>query len=172
LEFGAKFSMEDTGVLSIPPPPPKAMRKKKEPFGSDEDAKLRELVAALGPGSWAAISVQIPGRSPRQCRERWKLYLSPDVTNDPWSLEDEQRLVKMYFTVGPRWTLIAKAFPDRTANNVKNKTKQSLRHLQKLYRTGEQRPIYFPPVGDAAQAVPEAAAAASTPIPNSPHPRA
>jgi hypothetical protein len=168
-QFGAKTVMEDPGLLALPPPP-KPVRKKKEPFSPEEDAKLRELVAVIGQGNWSTIAAQLSGRSPRQCRERWKLYLAPEAKNDPWSLEDEQRLVKMYFTVGPKWTLIAKAFPERTANNVKNKAKQSLRHIQKLYRAGDQRSIFAPPAGEQTAAAPEGAV--SIPIPNEPQPPA
>jgi len=130
--------MEETGIHGELLQMPKGARKKKEPFTSDEDARLQELVAMHGPENWQAIAAQLPGRSPRQCRERWKLYLSPEVKNDPWSLEEEQRLVKMYLAIGPKWTLIAKAFPSRTANNVKNKAKQALRRVQKVYKSGIQ----------------------------------
>jgi hypothetical protein len=49
-------------------------------------------------------------------------------------LEAEQSLLKTYFTFGPKWTMIAKSFPDRTANNMKNKAKQLVRRMQKLYK--------------------------------------
>jgi hypothetical protein len=125
-------------------PPPRTMRKKKEPFSKEDDTKLRDVIASLGQLNWTAIAEHLPGRSPRQCRERWKLYLSPDINLEPWSLEDEQRLLKMYFTVGPKWTLISKTFPNRTANNIKNKVKQALRRIQKLYHPIDQPQLTAP----------------------------
>jgi hypothetical protein len=130
--------MDDHRLAPQIPTPRETIRKKKDPFSPEEDAKLRNLMGAMGQGNWTEIAGHLPGRTPRQCRERWKLYLSPELKLEPWSLEDEQRLLKMYFTVGPKWTLIARTFPDRTSNNVKNKAKQSLRRIQKLYRTGDQ----------------------------------
>jgi hypothetical protein len=114
-----------------------SQRKKKDAFSPEEDAKLRDLVADRGTVAWVEISDHLPGRSARQCRERWKLYLAPEVNNDPWSLEEEQRLLNLYFRLGPRWTLIANSFPDRTPNNVKNKAKQTLRRMQKTLKAGD-----------------------------------
>jgi hypothetical protein len=128
----------------------KALRKRRDPFSTEEDAKLRELVALVGEANWPKIASQLPRRSARQCRERWKLYLAPDVKNDPWSMEDEQRLLKTYLAVGPKWMLIAKAFPERTANNVKNRAKQLVRRMQKLYNTGlpgQICPVWPPALG-------------------------
>jgi hypothetical protein len=160
--------MEDLDQLSLPPPLPKPVRKKKQPFSRDDDTKLREVVAVFGEANWNTIAAQLPGRSPRQCRERWKLYLEPEAKNGPWSLEDEQRLVKMYFTVGPKWTLIAKAFPDRTVNHIKNTANQVLRPLHRLYRPHDQRPILAPPAGEQTDAAPDRAT--SIPISNEPQP--
>jgi hypothetical protein len=128
-----------------------SQRKKKEPFSPEEDARLRNLVAARGTVAWVEIAEQLPGRSARQCRERWKLYLAPDVNNDPWSIEQEQQLLGLYFRLGPRWTLLANSFPSRTPNNVKNKTKQTLRRMQKTPKAGD--PIAAKPPASAQQPV-------------------
>jgi hypothetical protein len=113
--------------------PLRSGRKKKEPFSSEEDAKIREIVGGQEAQDWQSIAEQLPGRTARQCRERWKLYLSPDVNLEPWTVEDEDRLLKMYLAVGPKWTLIANNFPNRTPNNVKNRAKQSIRKMNRLY---------------------------------------
>ena len=94
------------------------MRKKKEPFTAEEDQKIRDLVAEKGVHSWAELIDHLPGRSTRQCREGWNLYLSPEVCNEPWTQEEEVRLLNVYYMVGRKWTMIAKAFPNRTGNNI------------------------------------------------------
>ena len=134
----------------LPPPslpvPSQKSRKKKEPFTPEEDQKIRDFVAEKGTHCWTDVLELLPGRSTRQCRERWNLYLDPNVCNEPWGPEDEARLLHMYCVFGPKWTLIAKAFPNRTANNVKNKLKQCIRRAQKIAKTTEKRRLETIPV--------------------------
>jgi hypothetical protein len=132
----------------------RGVRKKKEPFSSEEDAKLRELVGGQATQDWQPIANQLPGRSARQCRERWKLYLSPDVNLEPWTVEEEGRLLKLYLANGPKWTLIANNFPNRTPNNVKNKAKQSIRRMNRLYVRNAERGLVMAPNGQQGQPPP------------------
>jgi hypothetical protein len=142
-----------SGFLSAAAVHRPASRKKKEPFSPEEDAKLRDLVNFHGLHSWDAIVKDMPGRSARQCRERWNLYLSPTVKNDPWSLEEEQRLFNAYVSVGPRWSLIVQRFPTRTPNNIKNKVKQLIRRSQKLARPPALAESLFTNLGRDFQAL-------------------
>ncbi|KAH0788143.1 Myb-like DNA-binding domain containing protein [Histomonas meleagridis] len=135
--------------MSNPTPPgTKPPRKQKAMFTHEEDQKLRELVQLKGTHAWNEIQEQMPNRTARQCRERWNLYLSPDVSNTPWTKEEEALLMKFYRLVGPKWSVIAKNFPNRTANNVKNHTKQFLRRTQKYFsQTFGYIPIQAPAAG-------------------------
>jgi hypothetical protein len=119
----------------VPPGPvPTQSHREKRPFTTEEDARLNDLVSQHGDHAWHEIERHMPGRSARQCRERWALYLSPSVANDPWTTEEDMALMRLYSVLGPKWTLIAKNFPKRTANNVKNRQKQMLRRAQRMTR--------------------------------------
>jgi hypothetical protein len=109
-------------------------RRDKHPFTTEEDARLADLVAQHGENAWHEIERVLPGRTSRQCRERWNLYLSPNVSNEPWSAEEDALLMRLYSVIGPKWTLIGKSFPKRTANNIKNRQKQILRRAQRVTR--------------------------------------
>ena len=61
------------------------------------------------------------GRSTRQCRERYKTYLSPQILNAPWTPQDDQFLIEKYQEIGPRWAEIARLFKNRSDNNIKNR---------------------------------------------------
>jgi hypothetical protein len=106
----------------------------KHPFTSDEDARLQELVERLGDWNWPAIAQLMPGRTSRQCRERWNFYLSPTISNAPWTPEEDLLLIRLSQLVGPKWTVITKNFPKRTPNNVTNRYKQLQRRIQRLSR--------------------------------------
>jgi hypothetical protein len=109
-------------------------RRQKHPFTADEDARLQELIGRLGDRNWSEIERLMPGRTSRQCRERWNLYLSPSVSNATWTPEEDLVLIRLSQVVGPKWTVITKNFPRRTPNNVKNRYKQLQRKMQRLSR--------------------------------------
>jgi hypothetical protein len=109
-------------------------RQEKRAFTADEDTRLTDLVKELGDRAWNEIEKRMPGRSCRQCRERWNLYLSPTVSNDPWTPEEDAQLMQLYQGYGPRWTVIANHFPKRTPNNIKNRQKQLQRRSQRIAR--------------------------------------
>jgi hypothetical protein len=141
-------------------------RREKHPFTTEEDAKLAELVAQHGEHAWQEIERLLPGRSSRQCRERWNLYLSPAVANQPWTADEDMLLMRLYSVIGPKWTLIAKSFPKRTANNIKNRQKQMLRRAQRVTRLAPRDPhlLGFDPVALAQLGVSLQQQAGVTPI--------
>jgi hypothetical protein len=36
-------------------------------------------------GTWSVIASLLPGRTAKQCRERWYNHLCPDITRGPWT---------------------------------------------------------------------------------------
>ena len=71
--------------------------------------------------TWIAVAEQIPGRSARQCRDRWANYLSPNNKNGPWSQAEDEILAAKQREYGSQWSLICKFFNGRSENNVKNR---------------------------------------------------
>lgn len=107
--------------------PPKNQQKPKgstfsrKPFTPDEDAKLVEIVSVQPFLNWQYIASLLPGRTARQCRERWSEYLNPSIKFQPWTNTEDSLLVQLVQTYGNRWTLISKMFNGRTGNDVKNR---------------------------------------------------
>jgi hypothetical protein len=101
---------------------PKA-RKPRQIFSPAEDQALHHLVSCLGDFDWNAIAHQMPGRTARQCRDRWKGYLSPHLTNDEWSAAEDQLLMEQWSHLGPRWSLIAGVLKGRSEVAIKNRWK-------------------------------------------------
>ena len=89
-------------------------------FTVEEDIKLRELVEHSPDLNWDFIASQLPGRNRRQCRERWKHYLSGDK-NKPWTPEEDELLLIKYQEHGPKWSLLSSFFSFRTDTQIKNR---------------------------------------------------
>jgi hypothetical protein len=109
-------------------------RRQRSTFSQIEDDELTRLVGELGESKWKEIEQRMPGRTARQCRERWNLYLALSASNAPWSLEDDLRLIQLYQSLGPKWVSLAKEFPARTPNNLKNRHRQLQRKVQRITR--------------------------------------
>lgn len=89
-------------------------------FSAKEDELLKKVVEKFGPKNWRLIASMIPGRSQRQCRDRYMNYLSPSFSRSQWTDEEDNLLAEKYILYGPKWTQIRQFFPYRTANDIKN----------------------------------------------------
>lgn len=90
-----------------------------------EDQKLQNLVMVGGvptsPKEWVKIAENMNGRTPKQCRDRWKNHLAPDIRRDPWTPEEDERLLEAQARMGNTWSCFLQLFPGRTYVSLKNR---------------------------------------------------
>ena len=70
---------------------------------------------------WRSIAERMPGRSGKQCRERWNYSLRPNIKKGRWTESDDVLIIRLQKKIGNRWRTIAESLPGRTDNDVKNR---------------------------------------------------
>jgi hypothetical protein len=119
----------------------KEKRIHRKKFTHDEDEILRNLVTQFGQSDWGLIAQHFQNRTARQCRERWKHYISPDVVTGDWTEADDQMLRTKVAEYGSRWSVIAQYFQGRTDIGVKNRYISIAGRKEKDIQPQEQMPL-------------------------------
>jgi len=90
-------------------------------FSDEEDQLLKSLVLEHGTKNWNKISSLMKTRNSRQCRDRWRNYINPDLNKNPFSRDEDSKILEKYNIYGPKWNKIAVHLNDRSSNAVKNR---------------------------------------------------
>ena len=102
------------------------------PWTIKEDRTLIQLVEQQGPAHWNLLANFLPGRTGKQCRERWCNHLCPNINKSSWSLEEEMLLLLIHNKKGNKWSEIAKYLKGRTDNTIKNHWNSSMKKKLKF----------------------------------------
>lgn len=105
-----------------------------------EDQIIIDFVREHGVKNWTKLAEQLPGRIGKQCRERWRNHLDPDVNRNPWTPEEDDTLIKLHEEYGNQWVKIAESIPGRSDNSVKNRWNSTLKKRLEYQKTGSRPP--------------------------------
>lgn len=95
-------------------------------WSPQEDDLLRRLVASEQK-NWGEVAAKIPGRTSKQCRERWHNHLDPNIVRGAYSPEEDRIILEAQARLGNRWSVIAAMLPGRTEDAVKIRWKSHCR---------------------------------------------
>lgn len=119
---------------SILPKDKRGHKIERHKFSKPEDERLTDLVFQYGTKKWRTISSLMEDRTPRQCRERWKYYLSLGENvnvNDNWNQEDDDLLISLYEKYGSKWSSMIGYFKNQTVVSLKNRFNKLQRKSRK-----------------------------------------
>ncbi|OHS94139.1 Myb-like DNA-binding domain containing protein [Tritrichomonas foetus] len=110
-------------------------------FTDDEDKKLKHIVIDLGIHNWEEVSTHMPGRTARQCRDRYNNYLFKEISSTNFTAEEDAIILQKYSEIGPHWVAISQYLVGRSGNNVKNRW---YKFLSKIYSNEFFCQSYYP----------------------------
>ena len=93
--------------------------KGKGSWSNEEDSILRAKRALYG-RKWSKIAEFLPGRSGKQCRERFVNHLDPQLKKGEWTDDEEALLIGMHKNHGNKWTIISNYLPGRSGEREKS----------------------------------------------------
>ena len=107
-------------------------RKKSKHWTKEEDDLLMDLIQKYGL-KWCKMEPYFVDRKSKQIRDRYMNYLRPDIKQQKWTQEEDNKLIEHYRRLGNKWTKIAQMLPGRPENQVKNRFYSTLiNRLKKL----------------------------------------
>jgi hypothetical protein len=88
----------------------------------EEDALLLTIVKKMQmPMKWSIVALSLPGRTGKQCRERYVNHLNPRLKVTDWNALEDAMIFHLYNSIGSHWAKMSKVIPGRTDNGIKNR---------------------------------------------------
>jgi hypothetical protein len=105
----------------------------------EEDETIVQFVKSEGTKKWAQLASLLPGRVGKQCRERWRNHLDPDVNRESWTDHEDAILIELHEKMGNQWVKMTESLPGRSDNAIKNRWNSTLKKRLEERKSGTPR---------------------------------
>lgn len=116
---------------------------KRRHWSVEEDEAIRRILSEISVLNWSDIArtletqFTLPGRSGKQCRERWYNHLDPSLSKGLWTVEEQLILFHAHLSAGNTWAGITPLLPGRSENAIKNQFYSCLRRQFRKWKGSE-----------------------------------
>ena len=114
-------------------------------FTAAEDALIVDVASKMTEVDWKTVAEILGTRTARQCRERYRNYLSPDVCNKDWTPSDDKLLEEQFQIYGPQWAKIRNSFSGKSCVNIKNRWAKIRANKQRCAKQVQRKGAYVVP---------------------------
>lgn len=115
-----------------------------EAWESDDDRLLLRVIQEEGTKGWKRVASHFPGRSSKDCRERWDLHLNPLLDHGPWRPCEDRYLLKLQQRHGNRWDQMNQWMPNRSVVAIKARCKTLSKYVRSCGDTCAGSDTFFP----------------------------
>ena len=93
---------------------------KKKKWTPEEDQLLIDGISKFG-SDWKEVATVVPGRTGKQCRERWLSRMCPTLVHMEWTPQEDIILIQKQKEIGNKWSIVSSFLPGRSTTAVKNR---------------------------------------------------
>lgn len=112
--------------------PNKSRKSGPKAWTKEEDTTLLRIVQTMQmPMKWSVVALSLPGRTGKQCRERYVNHLNPRLKVSDWNPIEDATIFHLYSTTGSHWSSMSKVIPGRTDNGIKNRFHNLRRQVER-----------------------------------------
>jgi myb proto-oncogene protein len=74
---------------------------------AEEDENFLKQIEICGTHNWKVVAEYFPGKSAKQCRQRWHNHLNPEIKRSAWSPEEDRILIHYHNQIGNKWARVS-----------------------------------------------------------------
>ncbi|GKY96040.1 hypothetical protein MPSEU_000564300 [Mayamaea pseudoterrestris] len=116
----------------------------------EEDALLLSIVKKMRmPMKWSIVALSLPGRTGKQCRERYVNHLNPRLKVTDWNALEDAMIFHLYNSMGSHWAKMSKVIPGRTDNGIKNR----FHNLRRQFEREDEHRLRLSSTNDFKEAI-------------------
>ncbi|KAM3140037.1 hypothetical protein pb186bvf_007837 [Paramecium bursaria] len=106
----------------------KPERVRAQAWSQQEDGLIKKLISKHGQ-KWTVLANVMKTRTPQQIRDRYTNILDPQILQAPFSNQEDEQILELYYQMGPKWSTISKNLIGRSPNCIKNRFNTYLKRV-------------------------------------------